>query len=135
MNENIGENLEELEEQIGENEGAESGEETGEAVGEIPEDTDVSDEAGTESDSEGLQPEETLERNQEATTLPAEELEFLTEKVEEMHTYLAERDMSIFEKPLSKWTTTEGLLLLVVLILTAELIFKKIGGILRCEKE
>lgn len=71
----------------------------------------------------------------ETLSLILEELQLHTEKIENLQTCQEEKDLSLFEKQLSKYTATEGLLLIVVLILTAEMIFKKIGGILRCEKE
>lgn len=63
------------------------------------------------------------------------ELRLINQQMEAMQTYQEERDISLFEKELSNYNTTEGITLCLFLFVVAFFIMKLIGGIIKCEKE
>ena len=56
-------------------------------------------------------------------------------RLEALETSQSVENETLFEKELDNYTTTEGLLLIIVLFLTASFIMERIGNIIRCEKE
>lgn len=132
-NENNDELLEQLEEENAtENTGEETGETT-ENIGENVAEGDVSnDTSEPETENVDIVPDADYTGYLQQIL---EELQLNNEKIEELKTYQEERDMTIFEKELSKYTTTEGLLFTLLLFVIAFGIFKITGGIIRCEKE
>ena len=62
------------------------------------------------------------------------ELQLNNEKMDEMQVYQEERDSNLFLKPLSVYTTAEGLLLLLFLGFVALSVFRLVGGIIGCKK-
>lgn len=62
-----------------------------------------------------------------------EELVYQREQMDSLQAYLEAKDMTIFEKPLEKYTVTEGLLLITFFAVLFALIMKIIGGIITCK--
>lgn len=61
------------------------------------------------------------------------ELVLINEKMDDILGYLENENMSIWEKPLEKYNTQESLGLILLFVLLAVVIFKIVGGIIRCE--
>lgn len=62
-----------------------------------------------------------------------EELIYQREQMDSLQAYIEAKDMTIFDKPLEKYTVTEGLLLLTFFVVLFAVIMKIIGGIITCK--
>lgn len=56
-------------------------------------------------------------------------------RLEALETTITDSNKGVFEKELDSYTTSEGLLLVIVLILIATFILERVGNIVRCEKQ
>ena len=64
-----------------------------------------------------------------------ESIGILDGRLEALETTITESNKGVFEKELDNYTTSEGLLLVIVLILIATFILERVGNIVRCEKQ
>lgn len=139
MNENVEELHDVLEsgdatENIGEEIGTGT-EETGEEYPEVSETFEQGDEIG--ADGEDI--ESVSNVDSDLTEYDArlddiiEELVYQREQMDSFQAYIESKDLTLFEKPLEKYTVQEGISLLIFFLLLFVVLFKLVGGIITCK--
>lgn len=112
--------------------GIEEGTEAAEENNEVSEEIEYGDEEGFEEDVISDTSGDYVAYDKQLDDI-INELIYQHEQIDSFQAYIEEKDMSIFEKPLEKYTVTEGLLLLTFFVVVFAVIMKLIGGIITCK--
>lgn len=113
-------------------EGIDEGAEAAEENNEVSEEIEFGDEEGIEEDVVSDTSGDYVAYDEQLNDI-INELITQNEKLESLQAYVEEKDMTLFEKPLDKYTVTEGLLLLTFFVVVFAVIMKLIGGVITCK--
>lgn len=126
--------IEEFEIGTSESIATENGEETTE-VSEVVEQSDTTDNEGIEetvSDGDSVVYVEMSDYDEQLNEIINELIE-QREDIEGLQEFMEYETQSVFEKPLEDYSVTEGMLLIIMFVVSFSVMFKIIGGIITCK--